>query len=85
MAAPDADPAPVVHPDEDNPDAHNASDDLRDTGRTPAAWSLLDAVGALLAVPADASDEQALNHVLALVSRLLGRPLVPGVGPGADV
>eukprot|EP00972_Heterocapsa_arctica_P018314 2704891-Heterocapsa_arctica.AAC.1 len=49
----------------------------------------MQAIGDLMMVPADASDEAALNNLLELVSRLLNRPLVPGVGSatgvGADV
>ena len=50
----------------------------------------MEAIGDLMMVPADASDEAALTNLLELVQRLLNRPLRPGsdgsaTGVGADV
>jgi hypothetical protein len=50
----------------------------------------MEAVGDLMMVPADASDEAALTDLLELVQRMVNRPLRPGLdgsatGVGADV
>jgi hypothetical protein len=57
---------------------------------SPQAAALRAAIGLLMVVPGDASDEAALTNLLEVVQALLGRPLRPGIdgsmtGVGADV